>query len=159
MTINYDIAYEYCATICKERELYYPLNVWKLVESYGLATKGYTSETKKNKCNFNDLLSISSYGFLLRDTNSSKAIIYYNDTQPIGTIKFTLLHELGHYRMNHLEDTIENDRIVNCFARNLLAPVSICKYLNLSHPEDIKDYFDISISAAVIRKKFLYWQM
>lgn len=155
MIINYNDAYEYCAKVINERELFYPLDVWELVESYGLKTVSYTKFAEKYNCEFSDLTDISIYGFLLRDKNSCNAIIYYNDRQSVPTQRFTLLHELGHYVMDHYIDNKENDRLVDCFARNLIAPVSICKKLELKHSFQISEYFNISPSAGVTRANLL----
>ena len=155
MRINYEIAYECCAQVAKENELYYPLDVFILVKSYGLKVISYSDAAKRKNCKVDDFIEISIYGFMHRDKNSPNAIIYYNDQHPLGTIRFTLLHELAHYLMDHREDNEKNDKLANCFARNLIAPVSICKALSLSNIYDISNYFNITLSAAQTRINLL----
>lgn len=156
MTIDYDIAYKTCAKVVEENELYYPLDVWQLISNYGLKAVSYTKISEKNNCSFEDFTDISEFGFLLREKNTSRAIIYYNDKQNDGTIRFTFVHELGHFLMDHFEDTKTNENLANCFARNLIAPVSICNTLSLTTSSKITEYFNISNKAGIVRADFLY---
>lgn len=153
---NYFVAYECCATVIETNTITYPLDVFSLIKSYNIKIIAYSDLSSKFGCTHQEIVdSFSNYGFLVRDKNSSKAIIYYNDHQSTKTNNFTLLHELGHYLMGHFEDNKINDNLANCFARNLLAPASVCNKLNLNEPYEIEDYFQISSSAAYVRLDFL----
>ena len=99
---------------------------------------------------------------LLAEKNGKYKILY-NDSLEIGTIRFTLLHELGHYLMGHksgdqLSDyqIKENENLANCFARNMIAPIELCFFENLSTPYAISNYFNISLKAGKVRRDFIY---
>lgn len=154
--INYKTAYDCCATVIEENRINYPLDVFSLIESYGIKILSYTDFCLKQNISFKEVVdSFSAFGFLCRDKNSSKAIIYYNDHNSLETNNFTLLHELGHYLMNHFEDNRDNDNLANCFARNLIAPASVCQKLKFEDPYSLSEYFQISLSAAHTRLDFI----
>ena len=141
--INYSLAYNCCAKVIAENNLYYPLDTFSLVQSYGIKVVSYSKLSSHPDTSFQEIVnSFSSYGFLSRD--NAKEII-----------NFTLLHELGHYLMNHEKECKENENLANCFARNLIAPASICFKLGLVDPYKLSDYFHISLSAANVRLDFL----
>lgn len=96
--------------------------------------------------------------------------IAYNDNQLPKRIYFTKLHEIGHIYLNHFLDfketiinrsnmsgkeykVLENE--ANCFARNVIAPAVIVKYLNLDTPQKIASYFAITETAARTRLDLL----
>mgnify|MGYP002552889255 FL=1 len=154
--INYSLAYDCCAKVIAENNLYYPLDTFSLVQSYGIKVVSYSKLSSHPDTSFQEIVnSFSSYGFLSRDKKTNRAIIYYNDTNAKEIINFTLLHELGHYLMNHEKECKENENLANCFARNLIAPASICFKLGLVDPYKLSDYFHISLSAANVRLDFL----
>ena len=155
-SLKYTDAYELCASVIEENTLSYPLDPFSLVESYGLKIITYSELCYKYDVDFQEIVdNCSSFGFLLRDIKSDRAIIYYNDHQSHETNSFTLLHELGHFLMNHQEDTEDNDKLVNCFARNLIAPANACEDLHFNDVDEISHYFGISSSAAKTRIDFL----
>ena len=57
--------------------------------------------------------------------------------------------------MNHYEDTTINDNLANCFARNLIAPASVCYKLGFEDISQISCYFQISMPAARTRLHLL----
>ena len=101
--------------------------------------------------------------------------ITYNNEKSVGRTLFNLLHEIGHIVLNHFVDfnktilinnpltkgkykILENE--ANCFARNVLSPIVLVNYLNLSK-SNIIDTFGITGRAAdirlILKPKDLYW--
>lgn len=153
MTINYTVAYECCAEVIATHSLLYPLDVRSLVKSYDIKLVRYSKLAKRNNMSIEEFLDFMPEYGLLEELNGIYKILY-NDTLSEGAIRFTLLHELGHYLMNHHEDNKDNDNLANCFARNLIAPLSICKRLSINDATTISDYFGITLSAALTRLSF-----
>lgn len=157
MKIKYDEAYECYLEVAKTRKLSYPLDVFELIHSYGIKTVSYTKLAKISKTSLSDVLQcMPEYGQLAEC--NGKYIIHYNDQCCNGTIRFTLLHELGHYLMKHpcgdglSDDEIKrNENLANCFARNILAPLTLCNTLGLETIYDIANYFKISTKASIVR--------
>ncbi|MFR4987352.1 MAG: ImmA/IrrE family metallo-endopeptidase [Lachnospirales bacterium] len=91
-------------------------------------------------------------GSIVKNINN-KYLIFYNNNDNRGRIRFTIAHELGHYFLNHTEHNDINEKEADCFARNLLCPISL---LNLQSPfiDDfiyLSNLCDISYSAAMVR--------
>lgn len=86
----------------------------------------------------------SEYGFTVADYSKDRFIIYYNDWKDEKTLRFTIVHELGHIILKHKVDNETTNREANCFARNILCPVQIVKEYKLSTPHDYMECFGIS---------------
>lgn len=77
-----------------------------------------------------------------------KKIICYNSTVVEGRMRFSLMHELGHYLLEHKENTPENEAEADYFASSVLAPrVAIWR---MWHPtaEEIHKCFGLSYAAS-----------
>lgn len=79
--------------------------------------------------------------------------IYYNESQNLNRIKFTIWHEIAHIHLGHLEAdcTIskeQKEEEANHFAAYLMAPLALIHNLGLEDPVEIADLFEISINLA-----------
>ena len=93
-------------------------------------------------------------------------IIFYNQDEPDYRVRFSIMHEYGHYILNHKMNIKETDKLyhiqeieANCFAAQLLMPEQILrecvkrnKCLSIKY---IMKSFDVSDEAADKRKKTL----
>lgn len=107
----------------------------------------YSKAAKKMGITHNEFTyyyASSEYGFTVADYNKNRFIIYYNDWKDEKTLRFTIVHELGHITLEHETDNETTNREANCFARNLLCPVQIVKEYQLSTAQDYMKCFDIS---------------
>lgn len=75
-------------------------------------------------------------------------VILYNDSLCIQRIRFSLMHELGHYILGHNIKSKEFEREADAFAANLLAPEAVIKYQGFYSAPSLSNYFGISIAAA-----------
>lgn len=75
-------------------------------------------------------------------------VILYNDSLCIQRIRFSLMHELGHYILGHNIKSKEIEREADAFAANLLAPEAVIKYQGFYTAPSLSSYFGISIAAA-----------
>lgn len=91
-----------------------------------------------------DLLSrVSEFGFSC--IQGKRRIILYNEEAPLGCIRFTIAHEIGHAVLEHLdEDDPGAEKEANCFARNLLCPVPVVYGLGLNAPQEFVQVFTVT---------------
>lgn len=123
----------------------FPLDIFGLIQSYGIHCKPFSKVKtflENNKVNHN------AWAF----SQKLNGVIYiaYNDNNSTEQqIRFTLAHELGHVLTGLTNEYSE--LYGNVFARDLLMPAIVCKIENLTSPQQIADFFNVSIEAANIR--------
>ena len=95
------------------------------------------------------LFRVSEFGFsIIRGNNR---IILYNEAAPLGSILFTIAHEIGHSVLGHAEEHDDaTEKEANCFARNLLCPIPVVCGLGLKSVEDYVSVFSITNRMAVV---------
>ncbi len=95
------------------------------------------------------LLCVSEYGFSI--VRGDKRIILYNEAMPIGCIRFTIAHEIGHNVLGHRSEKDEcAEKEANCFARNLLCPVPVSCRISSASPKDYSNMFNITVKMAEV---------
>lgn len=111
-----------------------------------IAVHSYSQIALKFEKSFQEFIQQvpSDFGFTIRSKNNDNAIILFNDTKDICTIKFTLAHELGHIVLHHEDDNDVARKEASCFARNILCPISTVRELNLITRPDYMYIFEIS---------------
>jgi len=93
-------------------------------------------------------------------------IIFYNQNEPDYRVRFSIMHEFGHYILSHKMNLKESDRLyhtqeleANCFAAQLLMPEQLlreCQKRNKALTRDfIMNSFCVSDDAAQKRKHTL----
>lgn len=120
----------------------FPIDCEAILEAYGMKVKTYSSQKpkKKERCLFYS-----------EDAYTLKGIVYYNDTKPIGRIRFSLAHEIGHIALQHEEPrTEEQEKESDCFASYFLAPRMAIHYSGCKNYVDVSKQFNISHEAAQI---------
>lgn len=75
-------------------------------------------------------------------------IILYNDRICEQRIRFSLMHELGHFILGHTTESKENEQEADAFAANLLAPEAVIKYQGFYTAPSLSSYFGVSIAVA-----------
>lgn len=88
--------------------------------------------------------------------------IYYNDTMlTYGRVNNTIMHELGHIVLGHLEESVLAEAEAKFFAKYALAPPPLIHKLGVTSPEEIEKSFGISYEAASYAygyyRKWLYY--
>lgn len=112
------------------------------------------------------------YGVDIRNFGSESAvihecdgmyIIFYNQDEKDYRIRFSIIHEFGHYILKHKMNLKQDDELyqrqeieANCFAAQVLMPEQIIRECSnrgySSSIENIKRYFDVSDDAAEKRR-------
>ena len=93
-------------------------------------------------------------------------IIFYNQDEPAYRIRFSIMHEFGHYVLKHKMNLSKDDPLyakqeleANCFAAQILMPEQILRAASnrgkILGIDFIKKSFDVSDDAADKRRKTL----
>lgn len=155
MTINpdYELATNAAYQELKHYDGGFPkINVFRLLfRNRNILLKSYTQAADFFHCTHNEFtynVAQSEFGFTVSDITSDKYIIYFNNRKDERTIRYTLMHELGHIRLGHVNDNSISNREANCFARNILCPVQLVDGFKLTTVKDYIECFDISLPMA-----------
>ena len=99
------------------------------------------------------MLMESSDGFTGIDYGTY--VIFYNDTRATyGRVNNTIMHEIGHIVLGHLEDSELAEAEANFFAKYALAPPPLIHKLGLTTSEEIEKIFEISREAALYAMEY-----
>lgn len=111
-------------------------------------------KAKKYNVNIEDFGSKSAVLIRLGDNK----IIFYNEEEPIARIKFSILHEYGHYKLQHDLDTKDEEMYkkfeveTNYFAAQLLMPEQLIREMQSRGKRITKEFlielFEVSEMAA-----------
>ncbi len=121
-----------------------PISGFEIATKMGISVRPYSAfnESKKNL-----LYKLSEDGFFV-EKEKDKFYIYYNDEKGYGRINNTILHEIGHIVLGHLQDSELAEKEVKFFAKYALVPPVLVHKLKLDNPIDIADIFNVSYEAA-----------
>lgn len=128
-----------------------PINVFELAKKLKITLVKYSDITEYE---FGELekngISRDSDGFyaLARKSNVLGPFIYYNDSKDIGRIRFTILHEIGHFILRHLQQSDLAEAEANFFAKYLIAPPVLVDKIKPTDYMDIACVFKISKNCA-----------
>lgn len=120
------------------------IDVFEMVNKIGIKLIPYSalSIRQQQAC-----LESSSDGFSVE--RNGHWIIYYNDEiNNFGRIKFTIMHEIGHFHLGHQDDGEIEEQEANFFAKYALAPPSLIHQLPEINVYTIQQTFEISLEAA-----------
>ena len=70
---------------------------------------------------------------------------------PVPQKRYTVMHEIGHIIMSHIQDKERYEYEAERFAIDVLAPACVLWALDIHEPEDIAKLCNISITSARIR--------
>lgn len=122
----------------------FPVDCFKILEHYHFKIKTYSELHKVNPELYRLCISCSNDAF----SNIGTYFIAYNDKANPRRIRFSLMHELGHFVLGHTGRTQENEDEADCFASYILAPRVSIRRNEFTTADEIHDYFDISYAAA-----------
>lgn len=129
-----------------------PINGFEIASKMGLSLVSYGSLSLEK---LEAVLKISEDGFLIED-NFGKTFIYYNDEKIYTRQNMTILHEIGHYALDHYVGGKISEAEANFFAKYIIAPPPLIHKIRPKSYEDIAVFFEISFEAA--RNAFNYYQ-
>ncbi|NLC93893.1 MAG: ImmA/IrrE family metallo-endopeptidase [Treponema sp.] len=128
-----------------------PFNVFKLAKKMGIKLVKFSELTQKEFQQLSGFgINFESAGFLAIASKNGKIIpfIYYNDAQDSRRIRFTILHEIGHFILGHLEQSDLAEAEANFFAKYFIAPPVLIDRINPSDYMQIACVFNLSNQCA-----------
>ena len=113
----------------------YPIDPFEISKRKGYILHTYSELSAQKRKGFKakDFDATSFY-----DPDLNTFVIYYDETQSIERIRFTLMHEVGHITLGHREESDLAKKMADYFAAYSLAPSPIImKY-------DCEDYLEVA---------------
>ena len=113
----------------------YPIVPFILCQKMGIKLVPYTSLSPDKRIR---ALKASYDGFFAEYEEGGEVVlaIFYNDTMIAERIRFTILHEIGHIVLGHMEHSDVAEAEANFFAKYAIAPPPI---VHLFQPDDPYD--------------------
>lgn len=126
-----------------------PIDPFAITEKLGFHVIAYSAlgEAGKAAC-----LKRAESGFKLHLESfdgTSTWYIYYNDSKPWGHVRFTILHEIGHIILEHLQESDIAEAEANFFAKFAIAPPMLVNLIRPNDYMDIADMFGLSNESAL----------
>lgn len=94
------------------------------------------------------LMSASPDAVLLHGLSLQKTVIFYNDNKQISRINYSLMHEVGHLRLDHREHCPLAEKEANYFAAVALCPSVMLEEYGITSVSQIVRHFDVSAEFA-----------
>lgn len=127
---------------CNIRE--FPIDCFEMLRHYGFRIMTYSELREIDRELFDLCISYSDDAF----ADKVNYIVGYNERANAQRIRFSLMHELGHYKLGHIGHCIQYENEADTFASHILAPRSMFKALKCSNAVDVHNAFNISYAAA-----------
>lgn len=143
-----------------------PIDPFEMAQKLYIVVKPYSSLSTANQMN---ALIVDPDGFVRVEYDSVQdrfnPVVYYNDKAYPPRIHFTLLHEIGHVCLGHLDLILEGKKLsaveeaeADFFAKYAIAPPPLIEKTGCESPEDIQETFDVSqICSCNIFDTFQKW--
>ena len=129
--------------VYKECDIHsFPIDCFSILKHYGIRLITYKEAKEQNPELYRAISNYSNDAFRFRMS------VYYNSSNTDGRIRFSLMHELGHFILGHTEENSNNENEADCFASNMLAPRVAIEEAECSTSDDIHDKFGISYAAS-----------
>lgn len=124
-----------------------PINAFEMAYKMGIQVMPYSSFSVEKR---QAIETFSNDGFSVGD-GYGRWTIYYNDLATnYGRINQTIMHEIGHYALGHIESGEREEAEANFFAKYALAPPPLIHKLGKNITiKQIMNTFDISYTAAM----------
>ena len=122
---------------CNVRE--FPINCKSIARGLGFDLISY-DDLAENHDEYKRLCICSNDAFT---HYGNRMVIFYNPKSNRGRIRFSIMHEIGHYILQ-----TESEDEADCFSASILAPPAIILDRKLQTADEISSFFGLSISAA-----------
>lgn len=138
-----------------------PVDAATLALTNNIQLLPYQSGFDENE--LSDLLFIhecpSGVSFSLQTPYGPQRITAYNANEPDYRVRFTLLHEIGHSSLHHMEDSPVAEKQANFFAGYAIAPPMLISLMGLTTAKEIRQTFGVSLSCADLSlKRAIQWE-
>ena len=128
-----------------------PVDVFDLSKKLGIRVVPFSgiSESSWNKIrSFGISDDIDGFFIMAEKDGREVPFIFYDDSKSSGRIRFTMLHEAGHFILGHKEQSTLAEAEANFFAKYMIAPPVIAHQIQPNDYLDLKFRFDLSDECA-----------
>lgn len=140
---------EVVSLFAKTGEKSIPVDPFAMAGNLGIHVVSYSSlgDRGKDAC---IKKSKSGYKLLLEECDGSSTwYIYFNDEKPWGHVRFTVLHEIGHIALDHLQESDVAEAEANFFAKYAIAPPMLVSIIKPDDYMAIAEAFELSSECAL----------
>lgn len=123
----------------------FPIDPFKIAIKCGYELIPYSSLDKDMQSFLRDSERAGTSG----RTKNGTYRIFYDDYNVLTRQRFTIMHEIGHIRLGHKEDSQYAEKCANYFATYSLAPSPAMSLLNCEDFVDVSLKFGISDESAI----------
>lgn len=120
----------------------FPIDCFDILHHYGFKIYSYGELRSINQRLYEICRKYSNDAF------SFQNMICYNECMIENRIRFSLMHELGHFVLGHKETSVENEDEADYFASCMLAPRIAVHRIRYKTADAIHDTFRISYAAS-----------
>ncbi len=151
---RYEEIKEEVAELYKELHITkFPVHAMDVCKQLGINLKTYNQFDDKT---FSLAFRASEDGIVAKIDDHYE--IFYNPTKDAARIRSTILHEIGHIRLRHLIEDLENEAEADFFACYFLAPPPLIHFFELGDTQSIMDKFWVTSSLAYnARERYHKW--
>lgn len=143
--MNYTAVQEKIAEIFMECQVRsFPIDCFDILSSYGYRVYSYQELDERNHEVYEMCRTYSEEAF----HEKSGKIVAYNELRPIGRIRFSLMHELGHILLRHPTGADCYEKEANYFASHILAPRIAIHYAGCRNSPETARCFNMTLEAA-----------
>lgn len=129
---------------------FFPLPVFDVAGALGIDV--YTYRQFENGI-YDFCIKNSEDAFLYTADKVGKTVLFYNDRKPKPRVNFSIMHEIGHHCLEHIEPSALAEKEANAFAATALCPYELVLHYGMTKPEQISKAFMISNVMAKYRLK------
>lgn len=125
-----------------------PVNPWQLAKELGVELVKFSELSEEQR---EAALQLCDGAMKYRKIDAdgmSHQVIIYNDSEPLGRQRFSILHELGHIVLGHKQDSELADAEADFFAKFAIAPPMLVHMMQPSDYMDIAQAFGLSCQCA-----------
>lgn len=136
-----------------------PLDVFALAQFLGIRIVKYSVLTsmERERLARHGISKDSDGFFAIASKNGvERAYIYYNDAKKRGRMRFTILHEIGHFVFAHREHSDLAEAMANFFAKYMIAPPVLVDVIQPCDYVDIMKAFDVTAECAMLAFKYYH---
>lgn len=119
-----------------------PFDCFTVLKFYGFRIFTYSQLRKQNLRLYNIMTAYTQDSLIWGD------IIAYNEKAAPNRIRFSLMHEFGHYVFGHEEDGQKEENEADMFAASILAPYILIHKFKCKNANQIHDTFGLSYMAS-----------
>ena len=124
-----------------------PINPFEIAERLGFIVHKYADLPLNVQ---NELRGQENEGVSLFDPTQNRFIIFYDDLLSRTRVRFTIMHEIGHIRLEHCNEGTLAKKMADYFAAYALVPSPLIRHFGCKESIDVSNRFDVSKECADI---------